>query len=175
MGKIKEFDVVLASSRYIGGESVRSLSVFFGVSESTMRKRLAGSGLKMRTLGESTRLSFLNGREPPRYWLGKKHPRDAVAKRAAKLTGKGNGRWVDGSQSRMYRKKITKVKCGKCAVNTRLVIHHVNGDHYDNRESNLQVLCESCHNRLHVTMRWRRAKGLVIDTITSNAPVNWDR
>jgi len=68
--------------------------------------------------------------------------------------GERNGRFKDGSQSTMYRQMIDKDKCSACGSLTRLVIHHKNGCHTDNRLDNLQVLCESCHNRLTMTIRW---------------------
>ena len=41
--------------------------------------------------------------------------------------------------------------CSKChnKRNNNLTIHHINGNHDDNRVSNLQILCEKCHYDLH--------------------------
>lgn len=72
--------------------------------------------------------------------------------------GKENGRYKDGTQSRLYRQMIQKDRCTICGSTERLVVHHKNGDHYDNHLENLAVLCESCHNRHHRTLWWERKK-----------------
>lgn len=72
--------------------------------------------------------------------------------------GKRNGRYKDGSQSTLYRQMIEKDKCSTCGVTERLVVHHRNGNHQDNRLDNLQVLCESCHNRVHRRIWWKEKK-----------------
>ncbi|KKN40318.1 hypothetical protein LCGC14_0734750 [marine sediment metagenome] len=72
--------------------------------------------------------------------------------------GSENGRYKDGTQSRMYRQMIEKDKCSTCGTIKRLVVHHKNCDHMDNRLQNLQILCESCHNRLHRKLWWAKRK-----------------
>lgn len=41
--------------------------------------------------------------------------------------------------------------CGKSGKHHALNVHHINRDKSDNRMSNLQVLCASCHRREHMT------------------------
>lgn len=69
-------------------------------------------------------------------------------------SGARNGRYVDGSQSRLYRSAVTKEKCNRCSSTESLCIHHVNDDHYDNRPENLEVLCVGCHLSHHKTQYW---------------------
>lgn len=45
---------------------------------------------------------------------------------------------------------IKKIYCLRCGATKNLVIHHKNFDHYDNVLSNLEVLCNPCHSRLHL-------------------------
>ena len=35
--------------------------------------------------------------------------------------------------------------CEVCGYTENLELHHINGDHYDNRIENLQILCPNCH------------------------------
>ena len=72
--------------------------------------------------------------------------------------GERNGRYKDGSQSRLYRLMIQKDKCSDCGATDMLLIHHKNFDHFDNHLENLQVLCSPCHSRLHKKEWWRRKK-----------------
>ncbi|MDZ4248651.1 MAG: HNH endonuclease [Candidatus Nanopelagicales bacterium] len=81
-------------------------------------------------------------------------------------TGVLNGRYKDGSESTLYRLLIQKDKCSECPAVDRLVVHHKNFDHQDNHLENLQVLCESCHNRLHKTEWWSRHKSLLQTPLT---------
>ena len=73
-----------------------------------------------------------------------------------------------------YRKKIVKITCNKCGSKLNLGIHHKDFDHYNNNETNLQVLCVHCHLSLHKTEYWdavrngRKPK-------KSTAPCRWKK
>lgn len=86
--------------------------------------------------------------------------------------GERNGRFRDGSASRLYRTVVVKEKCARCGTTENLGIHHVNGDHYDNRAENLQVLCNSCHMSVE-KQAWWDAKKAGLPTPKSNGPVGW--
>lgn len=61
--------------------------------------------------------------------------------------GKKNGRYKHGRWSTVN--KPPKTKCAKCSNTTNLLYHHKNFDETDNAKSNIQVLCKTCHERLH--------------------------
>ena len=46
--------------------------------------------------------------------------------------------------------------CGKSGDEITLELHHINGDHYDNRLENLQLLCPNCHSK---TPNFRNKEG----------------
>lgn len=53
-----------------------------------------------------------------------------------------------GTKSK-HRRGLDLSKCSECgfvAVSRKQIdVHHINGNHYDNTPSNLQVLCANCH------------------------------
>lgn len=48
---------------------------------------------------------------------------------------------------------IEKRECVVCGTNKKLVIHHIDGNHENNDPDNQEVLCNSCHSRLHWARR----------------------
>lgn len=54
---------------------------------------------------------------------------------------------------RLFKEKIKEQKCECCGISEwqnkpiTLQLHHINGNHYDNRLSNLKVLCPNCHSQ----------------------------
>jgi hypothetical protein len=70
--------------------------------------------------------------------------------------GARNGRYKDGSQSRLYRQMIEKDKCEKCETTEKLGVHHRDGDHFNNKLANLCVLCGSCHSSYHKKLWWNK-------------------
>lgn len=49
-------------------------------------------------------------------------------------------------------KLIQKSECMECTIGghkRKLLIHHINYNHYDNRLENMIVLCYPCHSNLH--------------------------
>ena len=93
--------------------------------------------------------------------MGKVLNRLGIASRGRGRMGTENGRYKDGKQSTLYRQMIEKDKCATCSKTIRLVVHHSNGDHLDNHLENLQILCESCHNRYHKTLWWEKQESSV--------------
>lgn len=55
-----------------------------------------------------------------------------------------------------FRKRrclVEKVECAVCETAKRLVVHHIDGDHSNCDLENQEVLCRSCHSRLHWARR----------------------
>jgi len=75
-------------------------------------------------------------------------------------TGAENGRYLHGMASTLYRKKIDKRQCNRCGSKDQLLVHHKNGDHFDNKKANLEVLCSPCHTSHHKREYWAKRKAL---------------
>lgn len=66
-----------------------------------------------------------------------------------------NGICRSGTQTlrRLVDKGYKIYKCEECGIDTwngkslRLQVHHINGNHNDNRLENLQILCPNCHTQ----------------------------
>lgn len=56
-------------------------------------------------------------------------------------------------KQRLLRSGIKQNRCERCGLSVwrgrplSLALHHVNGDRYDNRVSNLMLLCPNCHSQ----------------------------
>lgn len=54
---------------------------------------------------------------------------------------------------RLFKEGLKENRCEICGCTTwegqeiTLELHHINGDHYDNRLENLQILCPNCHSK----------------------------
>ena len=112
-------------------------------------------GLQRRDPSEAQKIAFQHGKKPTSYWTGKKQPDDMIERRVSKIRGDNHYLWAGGKTTRPYRRVIEKRSCSKCGARFNLCIHHVNFDHYDNREDNLQVLCVGCHLGLHKAEYWK--------------------
>ena len=65
-------------------------------------------------------------------------------------------------KERLITEGLKRYKCEKCGNSGEwmgqkmtLELHHINGDHFDNRLENLQILCPNCHS---ITDNYRRRK-----------------
>jgi predicted transcriptional regulator len=114
------------------GSELIHLYVECGLSQAAVGKRL---GVSQASVG---------------HWL-----RDlGIAARPPANVGEKNGRFKDGTESRLYRTMIRKEKCSRCESTDQLVIHHKDGNHYSNVVENLEVMCSPCHSRMHKTEWW---------------------
>jgi hypothetical protein len=67
------------------------------------------------------------------------------------------GRWVYRTIAvRDYNLDISQ--CQICGNKKTTVIHHINGNPYDNSKKNLCVLCYFCHNSIHDTLNRIRTR-----------------
>lgn len=53
----------------------------------------------------------------------------------------------DSLKKRLINANLKEAKCEICSDTECLELHHINGDHYDNRLENLQILCIKCHSK----------------------------
>lgn len=56
----------------------------------------------------------------------------------------------DSLKKRLIKSELKKNECELCHMSGEeisLELHHINGDHYDNRIENLQILCPNCHSK----------------------------
>ena len=56
----------------------------------------------------------------------------------------------DSLRKRLIKSELKKNECELCHTSGEevpLELHHINGDHYDNRIENLQILCPNCHSK----------------------------
>ena len=42
-----------------------------------------------------------------------------------------------------------KIRCPICNQKKKLSLHHLDGNHLNNKEGNMIKVCESCHQKLH--------------------------
>lgn len=73
-------------------------------------------------------------------------------------SGEANGRYVHGLTSTLYRKLVHKDRCNRCGATNQLLVHHMDGDHFNNKKANLEVLCSPCHSSHHKAEYWGRRK-----------------
>ena len=48
--------------------------------------------------------------------------------------------------------KLFFQKCMLCGVEENLLVHHIDGNSFNNCLVNLSILCKGCHNRVHQRM-----------------------
>lgn len=48
---------------------------------------------------------------------------------------------------RLIKEGLKENKCEICGCTESLELHHINGNHQDNRLENLQILCANCHRK----------------------------
>lgn len=56
----------------------------------------------------------------------------------------------DTLKRRLIKQELKENKCELCHISGEeigLELHHINGDRYDNRIENLQILCPNCHSK----------------------------
>jgi len=56
------------------------------------------------------------------------------------------------------RRRIARLKLGRDLLPNE-VVHHIDGNPHNNKPSNLQVMTNSEHTRLHMTDYWRKKNG----------------
>lgn len=67
-------------------------------------------------------------------------------------SGSNNGRWKGGRSAGYILNQCNRIKkktCKICDTKQNLIYHHKDHDRMNNRRSNIEVLCRTCHCRIH--------------------------
>lgn len=72
-----------------------------------------------------------------------------------------NGEWRGIRQRILQRDDYT---CRACSIRSMkyMEVHHINGDHRDNRPENLATLCPMCHAVFHVGITGMHRRGILV-------------
>jgi DNA-binding transcriptional regulator YiaG len=68
-----------------------------------------------------------------------------------------------------FRKAHLKATCEVCGIDDGLVLHHKDRNRSNNKRSNLQTLCRSCHSREHWREKLKNEKRLLKTAAASAA------
>lgn len=72
------------------------------------------------------------------------------------VTGQKGFQTMETNFTELQRKSVmlleTHVTCIKCPSKKKLEVHHIDGDHGNQTDENLTVLCSSCHKKEHYSM-----------------------
>lgn len=94
-----------------------------------------------------------------RFWdtsvYGKPKPLNEILEQGVKYSS-SKLKW------RLLKEGVKKYQCEKCNSTNwcgqpiPLELHHINGNHYDNRLENIILLCPNCHSLEHVNFKQQR-------------------
>ncbi len=147
---------------YRSGMSGEEIAEKIGSTPYMVCKIVRSEGVQIRNPRERTLNALKTGRaKKPTSLIGYKLSPEQIDARSEKIRGQRHWAFSGGGSSRQYRRKIKKDKCANCLSTESLVIHHMNGDHYDDRLENLQILCGSCHSRHHMLEKSKVDRDLV--------------
>lgn len=165
--KFTEDQIIDIITSYINGESCYKIGKKYGVNSDTIRRRLLINGINTRNLSDSNELQgtvrtcVICGSHFKFKNNDTRRQRTCSDNCLAILKSRNNYRenhpqWRGGST--IYQKiafndfKKDRI-CEICGSKENIVVHHIDKDHYNSSFENLQILCSSCHLRLHMKMR----------------------
>lgn len=103
------------------------------------------SGAALRLLKNELDTYGIRYKFLPYHMRSKKELKDILVENSIYPSGK--------LLKRLFEERIKEQKCECCGISKwqnkpiTLQLHHINGNHYDNRLSNLKVLCPNCHSQ----------------------------
>jgi len=71
----------------------------------------------------------------------------------AKAMWKGTYKQIKRVALKSYFSSGKKLICNECGTKKQIHIHHIDHNRLNNNAINLEALCNSCHNRLHIYKR----------------------
>lgn len=86
------------------------------------------------------------------HFLSKKNHRPGEKLPLEKILIENSNYSSDRLKNRLIKEGIKENKCEKCGITNwygeelKFHLHHINGNHNDNRLENLQILCPNCHS-----------------------------
>lgn len=102
--------------------------------------------------------------------INRQNKKGVPKKRLSELLTKNSTTQSSTLKKRLIREGLKDCKCEICGLSKwegydlSLELHHINGDHYDNRLHNLIILCPNCHS---LTTNFR-GKNSSIDIVCKN-------
>ena len=137
----------LVARKYINGCSLNYLATRLGWCSGTIRNLIIESGVRLRSRGEGTQLSYLDPSRPRGNGLsGESHP----AWNGGRIISMGYV-LITVNKGRFAEHRIVCADKIKRKIKRNEVVHHINGDRLDNRPENLEVMLRSEHSRMHMT------------------------
>jgi thymidylate synthase ThyX len=109
----------------------------------------------LRSHGINKPLSLRKNRQPGHGNVGMFSDKQR-AQISVRMSGENNHRWKDkdavpqSGRSRANRHNPVEVKkCWGCDTDSKLEMHHMDGDPINNEPGNIKVLCQKCHKAFH--------------------------
>ena len=125
------------------------------IAEVARRLKLRDKGSNFKTIKKYIDLYGLDvSHFTGQRWNKGKHNTEEAALIPLELILQNNTNYKSHSlKLRLFESGLKERKCEVCGIKTwqnkpiTLELHHINGDHYDNRLENLQILCPNCHSQ----------------------------
>lgn len=164
---------------YLQGKSGREIAEIIEMPKSTVLQQINNLGLSRPNMQRRNKTGNFckDGNEDvrlPNPFLGKKHSLASRKKIASahkgKWSGKNNPNYGVNAR-RFHRHPSFKTgigcyrpmmladfdaKCIICDSTDNIIVHHRDGNRENNVRSNLLVLCESCHHKIHAVLNPRK-------------------
>lgn len=144
---MKRFDcsVVEIEDLYAGGKSLRQIAEIYGIHMETMRRFCHRVGIKVRTIGEATRVGHQTGNiihwwSPPNKARGWKRADGYIREYKPKHPN------ADKKGNIWQHRRVMAEKLGR-PLKAYEIVHHLNGITSDNRPENLCITDRHNHDK----------------------------
>jgi len=76
-----------------------------------------------------------------------------TGKQMPMIQGKNHPKWKGGNhgtaRTMLKRKGVDLTYCRLCRDKKNILIHHIDGNEFNNEEKNQAIICTYCHNAIH--------------------------